>query len=161
MDKRTQAEGGKAPSNEVSFRQFLWIWNRCQGQSTPALHMEIAAWLHRSWQQGDRRLVLLVFRSAGKSTLVGVFCAWLLLNDPDLRILVLAAEHDLARKMVRNVKRIIERHPLTRILVPRRADQWAADQFTVRRAAHPARSFAACPRDRRQHHRLARRRRDL
>src|SRR5688500_19812866 len=95
--------------------------------------MEIAAWLHRSWQQGDRRLVLLVFRSAGKSTLVGVFCAWLLLNDPDLRILVLAAEHDLARKMVRNVKRIIERHPLTRILVPMRADQWAADQFTVRR----------------------------
>ena len=60
----------------------------------------------------------MVFRNAGKSTLVGVFCAWLLLNDPDLRILVLAAEHDLARKMVRNVKRIIERHPLTGGLVP-------------------------------------------
>jgi hypothetical protein len=133
VDKHTEHKGGEAPSNEVSFRQFLWIWNRCQGQTTPALHMEIAAWLHSTWQQGDRQLVLLVFRSAGKSTLVGVFCAWLLLKDPDLRILVLAAEHDLARKMVRNVKRIIERHPLTRILVPRRADQWAADQFTVRR----------------------------
>jgi hypothetical protein len=46
-----------------------------------------------------------VFRNAGKSTLVGIFCAWLLLNNPDLRILVLAAEHDLARKMARNVKR--------------------------------------------------------
>ena len=76
---------------------------------------------------------MLVFRSAGKSTLVGIFCAWLLANDPNLRILVLAAEHDLARKMVRNVKRIIERHPVTRHLVPPRADQWAADQFTVRR----------------------------
>ena len=75
----------------------------------------------------------MVFRNAGKSTLVGVFCAWLLLHAPDLRIMVLAAEHDLARKMVRNVKRIIERHPLTRTLVPQRADQWAADQFTVRR----------------------------
>ena len=93
----------------------------------------MADWLGRRWRDGDRRLVMLVFRSAGKSTLVGIFCAWLLAHDPDLRILVLAAEHDLARKMVRNVKRIIERHPLTRDLVPTRADQWAADQFTVRR----------------------------
>ena len=85
-----------------------------RGQTTPPLHLEMADWLGRRWREGDRRLVLLVFRSAGKSTLVGIFCAWLLLNDPDLRILVLAAEHDLARKMVRNVKRIIERHPLTR-----------------------------------------------
>jgi hypothetical protein len=133
VDNHSKLRGGEAPSSEVSFRQFLWIWNRCQGQTTPPLHMEIAGWLYRRWQQGDQRLVLLVFRSAGKSTLVGVFCAWMLLQQPDLRILVLAAEHDLARKMVRNVKRIIERHPLTRVLVPRRLDQWAADQFTVRR----------------------------
>jgi Terminase Bacteriophage T7, Ribonuclease H-like domain len=101
--------------------------------TTPPLHLEIAEWLGRRWRDGDRRLVMLVFRSAGKSTLVGIFCAWLLANAPNLRILVLAAEHDLARKMVRNVKRIIERHPLTKPLVPTRADQWAADQFTVRR----------------------------
>jgi hypothetical protein len=131
--KRTSAEGGTPASPKVSFRQFVWLWNHCQGQTTPELHLEIAAWLNERWEQGDRRLVLLVFRNAGKSTLVGIFCAWLLLHAPDLRILVLAAEHDLARKMVRNVKRIIERHPLTRILVPQRADQWAADQFTVRR----------------------------
>jgi hypothetical protein len=117
----------------IGFRQFVWLWNRFQGQMTPSLHIDIAQWLERRWCEGDRRLVLLVFRSAGKSTLVGIFCAWLLLNDPELRILVLAAEHDLARKMVRNVQRIIERHPLTRHLVPRRAEQWAADQFTVRR----------------------------
>jgi hypothetical protein len=93
----------------IGFRQFVWLWNRCQGQTMPPLHIEIAEWLERRWRADERRLVLLVFRSAGKSTLVGIFCAWLLLNDPDLRILVLAAEHDLARKMVRNVKRIIER----------------------------------------------------
>jgi hypothetical protein len=126
-----QAPGPEAPP--ICFRQFVWLWNRCQGQTTPPLHIEIAEWLERGWREGDRRLVLLVFRSAGKSKLVGVFCAWLLLNDPDLRILVLAAEHDLARKMVRNVKRIVERHPVTRRLVPRRAEQWASDQFTVRR----------------------------
>jgi hypothetical protein len=123
--------GGSKPSTRISFRQFVWLWNRVQGQTTPVLHLEIAQWLGRRWELGDRRLVLLVFRNAGKSTLVGIFCAWLLLNDPDLRILVLAAEHDLARKMVRNVKRIIERHPLTQRLVPQRAEQWAADQFIV------------------------------
>jgi hypothetical protein len=128
------AEQASAPAcPPIGFRQFVWLWNRCHGQTTPPLHIEIAEWLERRWREGDRRLVLLVFRSAGKSTLVGIFCAWLLLNDADLRILVLAAEHDLARKMVRNVKRIIERHPVTRHLVPTRADQWAADQFTVRR----------------------------
>lgn len=133
MGKRIDSGEGDGPPKAVSFRQFVWLWNRCQGLTTPALHMEIAAWLNHRWEQGDRSLALLVFRSAGKSTLVGIFCAWLLMNAPDLRILVLAAEHDLARKMVRNVKRIIERHPLTRLLVPRRADHWAADQFTVRR----------------------------
>lgn len=121
------------PAMAISFPQLVWLWNRCQGQTTPALHREIAVWLGRSWQRGDRRLLLLVFRSAGKSTLIGIFCAWLLLQDPELRILVLSAEQDLARKMVRNVQRIIERHPLTRGLIPRRADQWSADQFTVRR----------------------------
>ncbi len=129
-DRRCRA-GGQRPA--IGFRQFVWLWNRSQGQATPALHLEIADWLGRSWQGGDRRLLLMVFRSAGKSTLVGIFCAWLLLQDPELRILVLAAEHELARKMVRAVKRVIERHPLTRGLIPRRADQWASDQFTVRR----------------------------
>lgn len=37
--------------------------------------------------------------------------------------------------MVRNVKRIIERHALTRHLRPRRAELWGAGQFTVNRAA--------------------------
>jgi hypothetical protein len=131
--ERTVGRAGEGPAPDIGFRQFVWLWNRCQGQGTPPLHLKIAEWLGRRWRDGDRRLVMLVFRSAGKSTLVGIFCAWLLANDPNLRILVLAAEHDLARKMVRNVKRIIERHPVTRHLVPPRADQWAADQFTVRR----------------------------
>jgi hypothetical protein len=130
---RAAKEADTNPFAAVSFPQFVWLWNRCQRQTTPALHRKITTWLGRSWDRGDRRLLLLVFRSAGKSTLLGVFCAWLLLRDPELRILVLSAEQDLARKMVRNVKHIIERHPLTRALVPTRADQWSADQFTVLR----------------------------
>lgn len=120
---------------DVSFPEFVWIWNRFQGLSTPSLHIRIAVWLHERWMSKDRRLLMLAFRNSGKSTLIGLFCAWLFLMDRNRRILVLAAEHALAAKMVRNVKRIVERHPLTGNLKPRRADQWASDQFTIRRTA--------------------------
>lgn len=121
------------PMSDLSFPQFVWLWNRSQGQNTPQLHLDIATWLGQRWHTGDRRLLLLCFRSAGKSTLVGMFCAWLLFNQPDLRILIISAEYDLAKKMVRNVKNIVERHPLTTDLIPNRSLQWASDQFTVQR----------------------------
>jgi hypothetical protein len=119
----------------VGFAEFVWIWNTRQGQATPRVHLQIARWLAGRWQEGERELLLLAFRSSGKSTLVGLFCAWLLLRKPDLRILVLAGDFALAKKMVRNVKRIIERHPLTAGLKPARSDHWASDQFTVKRGA--------------------------
>ncbi|WP_246068797.1 phage terminase large subunit [Ferrovibrio terrae] len=121
-------------AQQVSLTDFVRFWNRRQHLGLPDLHREILDWLEQSWQDGRKELLLLVFRDAGKSTLVGLFAAWLLLRDPGLRILVLAAEQTLARKMVRNVKRIIERHPLTRGLMPPSRDQWASDQFTVNRS---------------------------
>ncbi|MBL8668912.1 MAG: phage terminase large subunit [Rhodospirillales bacterium] len=123
------------PARACAFAAFVWIWNNRQGQPTPRLHLRIARWLADRWEAGDRELLLLAFRNSGKSTLVGLFCAWLLAHDRNLRILVLAGDFALAKKMVRNVKRIIERHPLTAALKPAHADQWASDQFTIRRSA--------------------------
>jgi hypothetical protein len=120
---------------ETGFAEFVWIWNRQQGQATPRLHLQIARWLAARWQAEERELLLLAFRSSGKSTLVGLFCAWLLSQNPHLRILVLAGDFALAKKMVRNVKRVIERHPLTANLKPAHTDHWASDQFTVKRRA--------------------------
>jgi len=119
----------------LDFPEFLWIWNRLQGLPTPALHRRIARWLMVRQRAGERELLLMAFRGLGKSTLVGLYSAWTLYRHPERRILVLAADFALARKMVRNVKRVIERHPLTRHLKPKRRDQWAADQFTVVRAS--------------------------
>ena len=119
----------------ASFKIFLALWNRAQGQGTPALHFRMAQWLEDAWTRSERRLLLQAFRSSGKSTIAGLFAAWLLYRDPDLRILVLGADLMLARKMVRNVKKIIERHPLAVHLKPARADQWGAEQFTVARNA--------------------------
>ncbi|UEM19960.1 phage terminase large subunit [Skermanella mucosa] len=116
-----------------SFRDFLIVWNTFQDLPSPDHHMRIAEWLTTGWYGGDRRLLLMAFRNSGKSTVVGLFAAWLLKTDPSLRIMVLAADLALAKKMVRTVKRIVERHPQTQGLKPERADQWASDQFTVRR----------------------------
>ncbi len=117
----------------ADFPEFVWIWNHLQGQNTPDLHIEIARWLAASRKGDDPRLLLMAFRNSGKSTLAGLYCAWLLMWDPNLRILVMAADLALARKMARNVKRIVERHPLCQNLRPRQMDQWASERFTVER----------------------------
>ncbi|BAE53085.1 phage terminase large subunit [Paramagnetospirillum magneticum] len=117
----------------VNFPEFAWIWNQRLGLGTPRHQVRMARWLAARWHGRERELLLMAFRSSGKSTIVGLFCAWVLACNPDLRIMVLAADLALAKKMVRNVKRIIERHPLTQGLKPKRRDQWAADQFTVNR----------------------------
>lgn len=118
---------------KVSFPEFVMIWDQQQGLSMPRHHVKICQWLDQAWHNGRRELLLMAFRSSGKSTLVGLFCAWLFLCHPDLRIMVMAADFALAKKMVRNVKRLIERHPLTQALKPDRKDQWASDQFTIKR----------------------------
>lgn len=115
------------------FPEFAWVWVRRQGLDLPRHQVRMARWLAAGWRGRRHDRLLLAFRSSGKSTIVGLFCAWALAGNPDLRIMVLAADFALAKKMVRNVKRIIERHPLTQGLKPARRDQWAADQFTVTR----------------------------
>ncbi|MBX2834752.1 MAG: phage terminase large subunit [Micavibrio sp.] len=120
-------------ASKARFTDFLQNWNTEMRQDTPQIHLKMARWLERRWEAGDKRLLMMAFRSAGKSTITGVFCAWLLYQNPNLRILVLAAEGALAKKMVRNVKRIIERHPNCAELKPEKRDQWGMDCFTVRR----------------------------
>ncbi len=117
----------------IDFKLFIVLWNQQQNMKTPILHLKMAQWLEDSWNKGDKRLLLMAFRCAGKSTLVGLFCCWLLYRNANLRILVLAADFTLAKKMVRNVKRIIEHHPLTQDMRPEQIDQWASDRFTINR----------------------------
>jgi hypothetical protein len=116
--------------------EFAWIWNQRARLATPDLHRRVLRWLQASLAADDRRLLLMAFRGAGKSTLVGLFCAWTLYRAPDTRILVLAADHALATRMVATVRRILARHPLCGALLPDYGEgSWAADRFTVAREA--------------------------
>ncbi len=120
------------------FMKFVRAWTRGQGLRTPDLHDDMSGWLGKAWKfrkKGPKRFLLLAFRGAGKSTLVGLFAAWLIGKMPDLRILTLAADLALARKMVRHVKRIIEAHPLIARLKPKKPELWGSEQFTVLRTA--------------------------
>jgi hypothetical protein len=125
MPARSNAEAG--------FLEFAWVWNRRHKQETPPVHRRIARWLEARQAAGETRLLLMAFRGCGKSTLVGLWCAWQLARLPQTRILVLAADASLAVKMVASVRRIVERHPLCRHLLPDGAESWASDRFTVAR----------------------------
>lgn len=117
---------------KIDFFEFVYLWFRLQGLKVPKHQKQITKWLSSLWHGiGTRQALLMAFRNSGKSTIVGLFCAWVLYRNSSTRILVMAADHSLAKKMVRNVKRIIEQHPLTKKLKPRKLDQWASDQFTV------------------------------
>lgn len=117
----------------ATLTQFVWIWNECQGLKLPKHHIKMCTFLSHIWQSDGKQALLMAFRDSGKSTVVGLFCAWVLYVCPDTRILIMSADFELAKKMVRNIKRIIEKHPLTKQLKPAQKDQWASDRFTVHR----------------------------
>ena len=115
----------------ATLMEFVWIWDRYQNLSLPKHHCQMCYFLSKVWESKQKQALLMAFRDSGKSTVVGLFCAWILYIQPDTRILIMSADFELAKKMVRNIKRIIERHPLTRHLKPSQKDQWASDRFTV------------------------------
>jgi phage terminase large subunit-like protein len=120
-----------------NFRIYLEQWNATTHQNftTPLIHQEMAKWLMESSSHGKRLLRMMAFRGAGKSTIIALYLAWRLSVNPDLRVLLLAADLSLAIKMARNVRRIIEKHPLSYAVNPtnknKKIDQWAVDRFTV------------------------------
>ena len=121
----------KRKMNKAKLAEFLWIWDQIQGLNVPEHHKAICKFLSQMFEQDKNHALLMAFRNSGKSTLVGIFCAWVLYQNSDMRILIMSADYELAKKMVRNIKRIIEHHPLTKHLKPKQKDQWASDRFTV------------------------------
>lgn len=100
------------------------------GFKTPSIHKKISNFLEKNI---NNNMVLLAFRGCGKSTIVGLYCSWLLYRNPNLRLLILSAETNLAKMMSSNVKQIIETHPYTKHLIPDKKLNWASTNFTIKR----------------------------
>jgi len=91
---------------KIDFFKFAYLWFRLQGMSMPKHQRKMVKWLFGIWRSDDnQRALLMAFRNSGKSTIVGLFCSWVLYQDNSARILVMSADYDLAKKMVRNVKK--------------------------------------------------------
>ena len=119
---------------KANFFEFVYIWLKKQNLGFPKHQRKMSKWLSENYLSSkNKQSLLMAFRNSGKSTIVGLFCCWILYYKNETRILVMAADYSLAKKMVRNVKRIIEQHPLTKNLKPKKLEQWASDEFTINR----------------------------
>ncbi len=119
---------------QIHLIEFAWIWMNQLHLELPRHHRAMCRFLERLWEN-EKRGLLMAFRASGKSTLVGLFCAWLLRYKPELRILIVAADHTLAKKMVQHIKRIIMQHPLCQDMKPDKPEEWASDCLSVRRTS--------------------------
>lgn len=100
----------------ADFRNFLYIvWQHLRLPDPTPVQYDIAAYLQAAYE-GDpevgRRIVIEAFRGVGKSWITSAFVCWLLLRDPQLRILVVSASKDRSDSFTVFTKRLINDIPL-------------------------------------------------
>jgi hypothetical protein len=97
------------------FDNFLRLtWAHLQLPPPDAIQLDLAHTL----QYGPDRLIIEAFRGVGKSYITGAFCLWLLLNDPDLQILIVSASTDKARDQTTFMLRLLREMPILQHLAP-------------------------------------------
>ena len=112
---------------------FLDSWNQTIGAQTPAHHKQMMAFLVSAFSDEPHRALLSAFRHSGKSTVVGIFAAWVLSIKPESRILIISAEQSLSSRMVRHIQHILENHPETVHMLPTTKKEWASHKLTIQR----------------------------
>ncbi|MCL2758424.1 MAG: phage terminase large subunit [Alphaproteobacteria bacterium] len=117
----------------ASAGKFLNDWNKIIGFKTPAHHKKILKFLVETLAADGGRALLLSFRHSGKSSVVGIFAAWVLRENPAARILILSAETKLASRMVSHIRHILENHPVCSDMLPTVKKEWASHRITIAR----------------------------
>ena len=83
----------------ATLTEFVWIWDKYQNLTLPKHHCQMCYFLSKVWASKTKHALVMAFRDSGKSTIVGVFWAWLLYSNPDVRILIMSADFELAKKI--------------------------------------------------------------
>jgi hypothetical protein len=95
----------------VSFRAFFRIWADRKGWNVPEFHLVVCDWLEDLYWNG-RTGVLKIFRGGAKSTILALFQAWMLRENPKNRIIDRSADDGTATKLSADTKNILMLHPL-------------------------------------------------
>jgi hypothetical protein len=113
---------------KARFANFLFLVWRHLGLPAPTpLQYEMADYL----QYGPRRAMIQAFRGIGKSWITAAFVLWLLLCDPQLKILVVSASADRSNAFSIFVRKLIEDMPILSHLRPREKQRDSAVLFDV------------------------------
>lgn len=117
------------------FRNFLFlVWTHLNLPSPTPAQYDIATYL----QKGPKRSVVEAFRGVGKSWITSAFVCWLLLNNPQLNILVVSASKDRSDAFSTFTKRLISEMPILAHLKPGKGQRDSSIAFDVgpARASH-------------------------
>jgi len=122
--------------HELDFRLYATIWFLKNNWETPEVQMSIFDYLDDDANWGDNKSkTLLLWRGLGKSTIVDMWVAYKLTQNPALRFLILSADKETAIKSSKDILSILRNHPLSKTIAPTyqkgRGTSLRADQFSV------------------------------
>lgn len=101
------------------FKMFLWwLWRQLGLPNPTPAQYEMADWL----QHGPRKRIVMAFRGVGKSWITAAFVLWLLMRDPQEKVMVVSASEYKATEFSTFTKQLIETIPLLSWLKARPKD---------------------------------------
>lgn len=113
---------------QQDFRKFVYmVWKHLNLPDPTPVQYDIAHYL----QNGPRRSVIEAFRGVGKSWLTSAFVCWVLLNNPDLKVLVISASKERADAFSSFVKRLINDVPILQHLAAKENQRDSMVAFDV------------------------------
>jgi len=110
------------------FGFFLFmIWQHLQLPAPTALQQDIGRYL----SDGPERMVIEAFRGCGKSFVTSAFVVWLLLRDPQIKIMVVSASKERADAFSSFTKRLIAEVDFLQHLKPKNGQRDSLISFDV------------------------------
>lgn len=119
----------------ADFRNFLYlVWEHVSLPAPTPLQYNAALEI----QHGTDRDVIEAFRGVGKSWITSAYVCWRLLDDPQLKVLVVSASKERANDWTTFTQRLIREMPVLEHLQPREGQRDSKISFDVgpARAAH-------------------------
>lgn len=112
----------------TDFRVFAHVvWQHLNLPPLTPVQNDVCSYL----QHGPKRSIVQAFRGAGKSFVTSAFVCWVLLNDPQKKILVVSASKERADAFSTFVKRLINEIPILQHLRPKDGQRDSVISFDV------------------------------